>query len=62
MMSVAGDIGEDQFDLCDAECALALLIRYEVTVKFTGPILEYTPKYSTWNWSQIRSVRTEMSR
>ena len=45
MMSVAGDIGADQFDLCDAECALAVLSRYEVRVKLTGQILVYTPKY-----------------
>lgn len=43
MMSVAGDIGVDQFDFCDAECALAVLSRYEVGVKVTGQILVYTP-------------------
>jgi hypothetical protein len=61
MMSVAGDIGVDQFGLCDAECALAVLSRYEVRVKLTGHILVYTPKYLP-NLRQIRSVRTQTSR
>lgn len=61
MMSVAGDIGVDQFDLCDAVCALAVLSRYEVRVKLTGQILVYTPKY-VLNLSQIRSARTKTSR
>ena len=43
MMYVAGDIGVDQFDLCDAECALAVLSRYEVSVKLNGQALMYTP-------------------
>jgi len=43
MIYVAGDIGVDQFDLCDAECARAVLGRYEVRVKLAGQILVYTP-------------------
>ena len=61
MLSVAGDTGVDQFDLCDAEWALAVLSRYEVRVKLTRHILVYTPKYLP-DLSQIPSVRTKTSR